>query len=347
MYRRLAEAGISTDDRTQLSEGELDDTIRSLKYNHPNDGEVLIQGQLLSMGVRVPRQALRDSIHRVDHQNVASRRHSVVRRRVYSVPFPNSVWHIDSHHKMVRWRFIVHGAIDGFSRTVIYLRCFDNNQASTVLDLFVEGVSQFGLPDRVRSDCGGGNVDVWRFMISTHHRDFSSVITGSSVHNERVERLWRDVHRCVASVFADSFRMLERENKLDPLNEVDLFCLHYVFSPRINKCLLEFQQGWNQHSLSSEGHKTPLQLMFEGFTHPQYETASVNVNNMDVDISQLLGDHVTVPRCRFSPCASLVQEMNSIDPLQPCSDNGISLYVRAIEMCGSHLRSLCHQCSVL
>ena len=121
LYRRLAEADISTDDHTQLSERELDDTIRSLKYNHPNDGEVLIQGQLLSMGVRVPRQALCDSIHRVDHHTVASRRHSVVRRRVYSVPFPTSVWHIDSHHKMVRWRFIVHGAIDGFSRTVIYL----------------------------------------------------------------------------------------------------------------------------------------------------------------------------------------------------------------------------------
>ena len=80
LYRRLEEAGISTDDRTQLSEGELDDIIRSIKYNHPNDGEVLIKGQLLRMGVRVPRQAMRDSIHRVDHQNVVSRRHSVVRR---------------------------------------------------------------------------------------------------------------------------------------------------------------------------------------------------------------------------------------------------------------------------
>ena len=37
-------------------------------------------------------------------------------------------------------------------------------------------------------------------MIANHENDYSCVITGSSVHNERIERLWRDVHRCVASI---------------------------------------------------------------------------------------------------------------------------------------------------
>ncbi len=31
-------------------------------------------------------------------------------------------------------------------------------------------------------------------MIAAHNNDYSCVITGSSVHNERVERLWRDFH---------------------------------------------------------------------------------------------------------------------------------------------------------
>ena len=123
LYRRLAEAGISTNDCTQLSDSGIDHIILSIKHDHPNDGEVLIQGHLERMGIRIPRQAMRDSIHCVDHQNVASRCHSVTRRRVYSVPFPNSVWHIDGHHKVVRWRFVIHGAIDGFCRTIIYLKC--------------------------------------------------------------------------------------------------------------------------------------------------------------------------------------------------------------------------------
>ena len=54
--------------------------------------------------------------------------------------------------------------------------------------------------NKVRSDHGGENVDVWRYMIANHENDYSCVITGSSVHNERIERLWRDVHRCVASI---------------------------------------------------------------------------------------------------------------------------------------------------
>ena len=39
---------------------------------------------------------------------------------------------------------------------------------------------------------GGENVDVWRCMIEAHSTEIA-VITGSSVHNERIERLRRDV----------------------------------------------------------------------------------------------------------------------------------------------------------
>ena len=116
LYRRLKDAGISSDGRSHLSDVELDDLIRSLKKDHPNDGEVLIQGHLVRMKIRVPRQALRQSIHRVDHANVVLRRRLVVRRRIYSVPCPNYIWHIDSHHKMIRWRYVIHGGVDGFSR---------------------------------------------------------------------------------------------------------------------------------------------------------------------------------------------------------------------------------------
>ena len=58
-------------------------------------------------------------------------------------------------------------------------------------------------------------------MILSHSNDYSRVLTGSSVHNERIERMWRDVHRCIANTHADTFRNLESED-LDPLNEVDL-----------------------------------------------------------------------------------------------------------------------------
>ena len=118
---------------------------------------------------------------------------------------------------MIRWRFVIHGGVDVFSHCIVFLKCSDNNRATTMLSLFTAAVSLFGLPDRVRSDHGGENIRVWQYMISAHHQDYTAVITGSSVHNERVERLWRDVHRCIESIFTTTFRSLESNEKLDAL----------------------------------------------------------------------------------------------------------------------------------
>jgi len=79
---------------------------------------------------------------------------------VYHVQGPNSLWHIDGHHKLIRWRIVTHGGIDGFSRTIVYLRSSVNNMASTVMSCFTDAVSKYGVPDQVRFDLGGENVDV-------------------------------------------------------------------------------------------------------------------------------------------------------------------------------------------
>ena len=90
------------------------------------------------------------------------------------------------------------------------------------------------------------------------------VLVGSSVHNVRIEKLWRDTFRCVLSVFYQVFYHLERCDKLDPLSELELFCLHYVYLPRISKALDLFKEGWNNHAITTENCKTPLQLFTAG-----------------------------------------------------------------------------------
>ena len=349
LYRRLKEYNIPCSDWSAISTVDLDHLLQEIKDNHPNAGEVMMNGYLVALGIRVPRSQLRESIHRVDHHGTELRQLHTVKRRQYSVESPNAVWHIDGHHKLIRWRFVVHAAIDGFSRVIPYIKCADNNRASTVLEVFCNGVTRFGLPERVRSDHGGENIHVWRYMLDTHNGDHQCVITGCSTHNERVERLWRDVHRSL-SHFQDTFRDLE-SGVLDLLNEVDMFSLHYIFLPMINKCLQDFQESWNNHTLSSEGNMTPYQLFAEGMNYAAELNMPAVMSVQAISQQPIQPDEqeeiVHVPKTLFSPCQTIFHHLQqSVNPLQHSSDQGKQLYRQTVTIVGQHLLSGCYTCTI-
>ena len=187
----------------------------------------------------------------------------MIRRRRYHVDAPNEVWHMDSNHKFIRWKFVIHGAVDSFSRLIVFLSCSTNNRAETVLQGFVAATLTYGLPQKLRTDMGGDNVDAWHYMIQQNGNE-RCVIVGSSVHNECIERLWRDVHRAVLSQFKELFIRLEGERILDVDIDIDLFCLHEIFTCRINTCLSEFMTSWNSHSISTKHNMSPMQLLMVG-----------------------------------------------------------------------------------
>jgi Helix-turn-helix domain of resolvase len=77
--------------------------LEYLKGRITGRGEVLLKGHLRSKGWYVPRQQLRDSITRIDPIGKAERKRKPIRRRVYKVDGPHHLWHIDGHHKLIRY----------------------------------------------------------------------------------------------------------------------------------------------------------------------------------------------------------------------------------------------------
>ncbi|XP_057183751.1 uncharacterized protein LOC130550328 [Triplophysa rosa] len=343
IFRRMAEYNLSIQARySRLTDAELDACVTDVKLHMPHCGYRMMRAALKSRGHQVQFERVRAAMHRIDTMGVMSRMTQLgcVVRRTYSVSSPRSIMHIDTNHKLIRYNIVVFGGVDGFSRKIMYLGAAPNNLAATALDFFQEAVETFGFPLRVRSDQGIENVDIARLMFMIRGTDRGSFISGKSVHNQRIERLWRDVWASVTNVYYDVLHALEEAGHLDVSDPTHLFCSHYVFLPRLQDDLNLFRTTWDNHPIRTEGSMTPNQLWVLGSIQhpvPEPDIEGLSIPHIDWEDSGLSVDahsSIVVPTTECPLTNEQMQALREIvDPKGHSETFGWDKYLAALEFC--------------
>ena len=339
LYRRRQEFGLH-ESFVEITDEELYTVVVGMLSQTPYAGESYVSGGLQARGIFVQRHRIRSILSEIDPVGRALRRRSAIQRRKYNVKAPNHLWHIDGNHKLVNWRFVIHGCTDGYSRAIVYLKCATNNLACTGLEFFIKGTHDFGIPLCVRGDHGVENVDVARFMVENRGDNRGSFIAGRSVHNVRIERLWREMNRVVIAFYKDIFHFLEDSCLLDSNSELDLFALHYIYQPRINASLDQFVEQWNFHGIRTAGYQSPMALWHAG-TLCTMDDAVLDCEpeaygiDFESSISEVDDDgDVIVPEneVRLNEQEMAVLLTHVPDPLEDDGNSGIDLFIRVCDV---------------
>lgn len=184
-------------------------------------------------------------------------------------------------------------------------------KAEPVVEHFMTAVENFGLPSRVRSDHGYENILVAFLMNIIRGHSRGSHITGRSVHNQRIERLWLDVYKEVCNSIYEELYNLENNNLLDVDNVTHIFCVQFVYKSVIDRKLSSFRSAWNMHNIRTENNQTPRQLWLRGMLQ-NFSSTHTAVREM-FDNNASLPDRLSQSLERLGVDLSTVVINNEVD----------------------------------
>ncbi|PPR03768.1 hypothetical protein CVT24_007511 [Panaeolus cyanescens] len=244
LRKQLKAAGLPTSNRSNIDDDQLQELVRDAMASRPDTGFAY----LTAIFAPTFRQ-----------QTVAKKQ-----RGSYHISRPHALWHIDGHHKLIKFGIVIHGIIDGYSRKITGLRASTSNSAATVADLFMDAIIAHGVPSRVRGDRGGENRDVSIAMIKLRGKNRGSFMWGPSTRNTPIERNWVELGRRVCRAWRVFFQRLGRLHNLDQSNTGHLWLLQYLFLDVINEDCRNYVEEWNAHPMRNRKNMCPNDLEIEG-----------------------------------------------------------------------------------
>ena len=186
------------------------------------------------------------------------------------------------------------------------------------------------------------NIEVACEVLKKFGTSSKPFLTGLSVHNQRIERLWKDVLHYVLHYYIDLFYFMEANEILDPLNEVHLLALQLVFIERINTALLNSIVYWNNHKLRTGHSQTPNQLwiisIHQNIDHETIQqiidASSTNVSLYGVEMNpniRFIGEtsnNIILPRTLFELTNDEWVTVNSMDLTSNDGNFVINIYLK-------------------
>ena len=206
-------------------------------------------------GLRVPRVVVQDILKELDPEGTELRKANRLKRRLYHNPGPNYAWHQDGYDKLKPWGFPIHGAIDGFSRKILWLEVTrSNNSPDNIATYYLNTVKKLGgCPVELVTDLGTENGLV--ASMQSYFRDNPDAHRYvPSPRNQRIEGWWSFFSKNRSSRWRNFFKDLEFQGVVDLTSELSKECLWYCFSSVVQKDLDGVREHWNTHRIRQSRH---------------------------------------------------------------------------------------------
>ena len=127
----------------------------------------------LKYDLKVRRDTVMRALSIIDPEGVERRKKRALKRRRYGTPGPNFLWHVDGWDKLSPFGIFIHGAVDGFSRRILWLEANSTNKNPNVIaSHYLTTVQELeGVPRRMRCDRGTENTIIGSLQQSFRWHD--------------------------------------------------------------------------------------------------------------------------------------------------------------------------------